>query len=50
MFKIFKTPEFKKAINFYKDGIKEGKWMHYNFNGTLMEHSGMYKNGEKIGD
>ena len=34
---------------FYKDGIKEGQWMHYNFNGTLMEHSGMYKNGEKIG-
>jgi ATP-binding cassette subfamily B protein len=25
MFKIFKTPEFKKAVNFYKDGIKENK-------------------------
>ena len=25
MFKIFKTPEFKKAINFYKDGIKENR-------------------------
>ena len=25
MFKVFKTPEFKKAINFYKDGIKENK-------------------------
>ena len=35
---------------FYKDGIKEGKWEHYNFNGILMEHSGMNKNGEKIGD
>ena len=25
MFKIFKTPEFKKAVNFYKDGIKENR-------------------------
>ena len=25
MFKVFKTPEFKKAINFYKDGIKENR-------------------------
>ena len=25
MFKVFKTPEFKKAVNFYKDGIKENK-------------------------
>ena len=25
MFKVFKTPEFKKAVNFYKDGIKENR-------------------------
>jgi ATP-binding cassette subfamily B protein len=25
MFKIFKTPEFKKAVNFYKNGIKENR-------------------------
>ena len=25
MFKVFKTPEFKKAVSFYKDGIKENR-------------------------
>ena len=25
MFKVFKTPDFKKAVNFYKDGIKENR-------------------------
>jgi len=25
MFKVFKTPEFKKALTFYKEGVKENK-------------------------
>ena len=25
MFKVFKTPEFKKALQFYKEGVKENK-------------------------
>ena len=25
MFKVFKTPEFKKAISFFVEGIKENK-------------------------
>ena len=25
MFNVFKTPEFKKALTFYKEGVKENK-------------------------
>jgi len=29
MFKVFKTPEFKKAISFFVEGIKENKKSFY---------------------
>jgi hypothetical protein len=38
MFKVFKTPEFKKAISFFIEGIKENKKSFFisNASGTSM--------------
>ena len=35
----------------YKNGEREGPWVYYNKNGTIDErHTGIFKNGVKIGD